>query len=557
MDFESAPSVNNLNSIVTTIQKHTSNMSTQTDQIPSNTVSSISQPNSPIYFLPKSRSISPICHQNYDGKSYMTIPDQIRIQTFIFNTIYIREKSTCCPKHVENGQLKRSAIDNLKEDVSKSSKDASIQNLYGLCQEMQIELRRYHEMMSNSPRPPLDFNSPFRYTDDDYFCLTGLNKYQFEILTSIIQLRNSENRTISNAIGCLLTKLRLGMSNRVLATFFSFSSKREVGHVIESAKAALLRDFVHKNLGFQHISREDIIQNHTRSLAKKLLLSGRDDAILILDATYIFCQKSSNNVLQRRLFSMHKGRPLVKPMIIVATDGYIVSCIGPYMVDFYNNDASITRHILLNNEEKILDWLCQNDCMIFDRGFRDALDLIKSFGYQVFMPSFLPRVQRQYTSLEANNNLLITVLRWVIEAKILSLVDTTNKFEKLLSDKEFKKIKNRTKIDARDAAPDFPALSEIELQDITIGVFQIKQAKSYSTEHINEDGQYEILVSTDNSNLLRANIQSKHSNRKNYNVIVEYNRKTVTGYCCECPNGNRTVGCCSHVASIMWYLGIA
>ncbi|CAF4644902.1 unnamed protein product, partial [Didymodactylos carnosus] len=100
-------------------------------------------------------------------------------------------------------------------------------------------------------------------------------------------------------------------------------------------------------------------------------------------------------------------------------------------------------------------------------------------------------------------------------------------------------------------------LLEIELQDITIGVFQIKQAKSYSTEHINEDGQYEILVSTDNSNLLRANIQSKQSNRKNYNVIVEYNRKTVTGYCCECPNGNRTVGCCSHVASIMWYLGIA
>ncbi|CAF4641659.1 unnamed protein product [Didymodactylos carnosus] len=103
-------------------------------------------------------------------------------------------------------------------------------------------------------------------------------------------------------------------------------------------------------------------------------------------------------------------------MIIVATDGYIVSCIGPYMADFYNNDASITRHILLNNEEKILDWLCQNDCMIVDRGFRDALDLIKSFGYQVFMPSFLPRVQRQYTSLEGNNNRLITVLRWVIEA---------------------------------------------------------------------------------------------------------------------------------------------
>ncbi|CAF0859191.1 unnamed protein product, partial [Didymodactylos carnosus] len=49
----------------------------------------------------------------------------------------------------------------------------------------------------------------------------------------------------------------------------------------------------------------------------------------------------------------------------------------------------------------------------------------------------------------------------------------------------------------------------------------------------------------------------KHGNRKNYNVIVECRKKTVSGYCCECPNGNRTVGCCSHVPSILWYLGLA
>ena len=24
-------------------------------------------------------------------------------------------------------------------------------------------------------------------------------------------------------------------------------------------------------------------------------------------------------------------------------------------------------------------------------------------------------------------------------------------------------------------------------------------------------------------------------------------------YCCECPNGNRTVGCCSHVAAVIFY----
>ncbi|EZA62071.1 hypothetical protein X777_06965, partial [Ooceraea biroi] len=41
--------------------------------------------------------------------------------------------------------------------------------------------------------------------------------------------------------------------------------------------------------------------------------------------------------------------------------------------------------------------------------------------------------------------------------------------------------------------------------------------------------------------------------------FVEYvpNRNGYSGisrYCCECPNGNRTVGCCSHVAAVIYYL---
>lgn len=31
----------------------------------------------------------------------------------------------------------------------------------------------------------------------------------------------------------------------------------------------------------------------------------------------------------------------------------------------------------------------------------------------------------------------------------------------------------------------------------------------------------------------------------------------IKRYCCECANGNRTVGCCSHVAAIIYYLSHA
>jgi SWIM zinc finger len=32
---------------------------------------------------------------------------------------------------------------------------------------------------------------------------------------------------------------------------------------------------------------------------------------------------------------------------------------------------------------------------------------------------------------------------------------------------------------------------------------------------------------------------------------------SVSGYSCSCPNGLRTVGCCAHIATVLWYLGYA
>ena len=49
-------------------------------------------------------------------------------------------------------------------------------------------------------------------------------------------------------------------------------------------------------------------------------MADRDDQlIIVMDSTYLYLQKSSNNEFQRRSFSMHKHRNLIKPMIITAT----------------------------------------------------------------------------------------------------------------------------------------------------------------------------------------------------------------------------------------------
>jgi len=53
------------------------------------------------------------------------------------------------------------------------------------------------------------------------------------------------------------------------------------------------------------------------------------------------------------------------------------------------------------------------------------------------------------------------------------------------------------KLDVLEAATDFPCLFEEELRCITIGVYQLKQVKSYTNEHLNEEGNYDFFISSD------------------------------------------------------------
>lgn len=44
---------------------------------------------------------------------------------------------------------------------------------------------------------------------------------------------------------------------------------------------------------------------------------------------------------------MYKDRSLVKPMMFVASGGYIVDIMGPYLADGKNDDANIFNKTLL------------------------------------------------------------------------------------------------------------------------------------------------------------------------------------------------------------------
>ncbi|VDI64645.1 Hypothetical predicted protein [Mytilus galloprovincialis] len=107
----------------------------------------------------------------------------------------------------------------------------------------------------------------------------------------------------------------------------------------------------------------------------------------------------------------------------------------------------------------------------------------------------------------------------------------------------------------------FPKLTEEMLRDITLGIYQLKQAPGYTREHLSESGNYELLLCKESETLLQVKIQSRHSKSTIHTLWIDYNagssvQKPVNGWYCTCKVGARMVGCCAHVASVLWYLGL-
>lgn len=121
-----------------------------------------------------------------------------------------------------------------------------------------------------------------------------------------------------------------------------------------------------------------------------------------------------------------------------------------------------------------------------------------------------------------------------------------------------------TRIDANEIL-DFPKLTiETIKSKITLGSYQIKQALGYIGEHFNENGKYLIYLSKNSekladSKVILARIQSRHVNIIKYKVYIKYKPnvrscRSIEGWLCSCKIRSRTVGCCSHIAAVVYYI---
>ncbi|RVE41315.1 hypothetical protein evm_014038 [Chilo suppressalis] len=382
----------------------------------------------------------------------------------------------------------------------------------------------------------LDFSSleSVQNMDDHLFGYwIGLNKSNFiDLIRELPRILEIKRGILGAA--ALLIKMRTGDSDERLATLLDIprsSLERLMGKVRE----IFLQDFVPRNLGLNHLTREQSIE-HNLTVPNGIYNQNNCHAIVMCDGTYIYINKSSNYMFQKDSYSLHKYRNLLKPFMLVLCDGYILDCFGPYKAT--TSDADIMISLFSDENSPVRRFFQENDKFILDRGFRDSISLLESCNYKAYMPESLMEGEHQLTTAQANRSRCVTICRWVVE-----VVNGYFKRDyRLLRFDHFNKTVPNMMAYFQIAAALINKFG-VRLQDRA----DASQIINIIRERMPLQNNLSVLCVTSPSvtvkiGLVQNNLQG---------------REAIKEYFCNCIMGRLTVGCCAHVMTLVWFLGWA
>lgn len=148
----------------------------------------------------------------------------------------------------------------------------------------------------------------------------------------------------------------------------------------------------------------------------------------------------------------------------------------------------------------------------------------------------------------------------VILQEVVSVTNNTNSLKEEIERLGIQRMTARWEKATGDSVPDFPLLSMDDLKRLTLGTYQIRIAEKYIDHHIRENNQFGIFLHRENNGIIRAKIQSRFSRSKMHNAWIKYDDgeagyAAIKGLFCTCKVGERSLGCCSHLTSVLRYLG--
>ncbi|KMQ84444.1 hypothetical protein RF55_17732, partial [Lasius niger] len=294
------------------------------------------------------------------------------------------------------------------------------------------------------------------------------------------------------------------------------------------------RDILPTCFGLQALNRDDIINNRTTTIAKKLF-DVQENMFLICDGTYARHQKSTNSEYQRKSFSGQKKVPLCKPFTICATDGYVVD-----MVFLANqNDADILK-IIMEDPNGLSKFLKEGDTFVLDRGFRDIKSDLEEKKFKVLMPA-LKGKRKQLTTEESNQSRFVTKIRWAVESvhgvlkqkyhlldhkidnKLLPNIGLYFRIASFLNNTFGKRFDSD--VDTFDEVVQRMHIRKSVENTLAIeaeekGSYQLSQSVSYLAEMIDKNGELNIKFVKNEKNVLKVEVQSRHVSRTKYRCFL-------------------------------------
>ena len=328
-----------------------------------------------------------------------------KVQAFLLCNIFFPETVRSCDHHLdERGYI----LQPLLAGLQCINRQYVIQGPY-----LQVFLQGIRNASLNNRR----LNDINDFTNEEAYTLTSLTKEQFNELFAYCD-RVPGRRIQRKDLLMFLCKLRQGLSDEFLTLLFQYNSRRDTSLAVAAIRQSLMLRFVPENIGLNAITRDQYIREHVTEFANVLYNPRPNNrvAITYIDGTYSYCHKSNNFRVLRQSFCRHKGRHLIKPALLVASDGYILDIHGPYFSDAQNNDAAMLQNEW-NNDEDLNNWFQEGDVFVVDRGYRDIIPTLENFGLICKMPPLLEAGERQLSTEDANEARLITKTRWIVEAR--------------------------------------------------------------------------------------------------------------------------------------------
>ena len=169
-----------------------------------------------------------ICRSNLDGKHATAISEFIRLTLLVECTVYLKPGERCCKNHLRDNELKSESLIMLKKNYSLITSTMS-DVLMDIINELILQVEHPESEIILQKKVSISFDDRFQYSNDDYFTLIGTYKSDFDNICEQIKMQDTSNRSVSMAIGCLLTKLRIELSNDALWTLFHLMAKELLG----------------------------------------------------------------------------------------------------------------------------------------------------------------------------------------------------------------------------------------------------------------------------------------------------------------------------------------